>query len=178
MSRPHFELVSQTNVSNHEAGWRFTLKTPDGKTAREECDLEPGDPVDRVELLSVIRGLEALEQPSDVTLVTSSHYVRCGIRYGLEDWRRSNWQWDRFGELVTVKNKDLWQRIDNALQVHRVQMKWLRIDGPHQGATPNSQSVATIQIPRPRPFMSGIRRLARLATSPMTVLSRLKSRRA
>ena len=38
-------------------------------------------------LLAVVRGLEALPEPSRVTLVTTSGWIRRGLRFGLDNWR-------------------------------------------------------------------------------------------
>ena len=78
-------------------------------------------------------GLEALDQPSCVTLVTPSRYVKRGINYGLPEWGRNGWKWEHFGEMVPVKNRDLWQRLDRALKIHRIQGTAWRIDGAHTG---------------------------------------------
>ena len=71
-------------------------------------------------MLSVLRGLEALDQPSRVTLHTSSRYVLRGFRYGLPAWRLNNWRWEKFGVMEPVSNCDLWQRVDRAMQYHQV----------------------------------------------------------
>ena len=47
-----------------------------------------------------------------MTLVTPSRYVKRGINYGLPEWGRNGWKWEHFGEMVPVKNRDLWQRLD------------------------------------------------------------------
>ena len=75
---------------------------------------------ERLELLAVVRGLEALDGPAQVTLVTKSRYVSRGIRCGLTEWRANDWQWERFGRIVPVKDHDLWQRVDRALLFHKV----------------------------------------------------------
>ncbi len=75
---------------------------------------------ERLELLAVVRGLEALDGPARVTLVTKSRYVSRGIRCGLTEWRANDWQWERFGRIVPVKDHDLWQRVDRALLFHKV----------------------------------------------------------
>jgi len=75
---------------------------------------------ERLELLAVVRGLEALDGPTRVTLVTKSRYVSRGIRSGLAEWRANDWQWERFGRIVPVKDHDLWQRVDRALLFHAV----------------------------------------------------------
>ncbi len=93
----------------------------------EAADAEPDAQGERLELLAVVRGLEALEQPSRVTLVTPSKYVNRGLTYGLEEWRANDWQWEHFGEMVPVKNRDLWQRVDRALAYPPVGMPHLAI---------------------------------------------------
>ena len=104
-------------------GWRFVLQSPDGAHRITASDREADMTRSRLELLAVIRGLEALDQPSHVTLITSSRYVRSGLRYGLEQWRQTNWQWDHFGVLSPIKNEDYWRRLDHALQFHRVECR-------------------------------------------------------
>ena len=83
-------------------------------------DHEPSDCGERLELLAVVRGLEALDGPARVTLVTKSRYVSRGIRMGLTEWRANDWQWERFGRIVPVKDCDLWQRVDRTLLFHKV----------------------------------------------------------
>ena len=77
---------------------------------------------------AIVRGLEALDQPSRVTLFTASRYVARGLRFGLESWRESDWQWERFGQMQPVKNADLWQRIDQAMRFHQVDVRTPRYD--------------------------------------------------
>jgi len=91
-------------------------------TKRRFCatDSESTDCGERLELLAVVRGLEALDQPARVTLVTRSRYVSRGIKKGLAEWRSNNWQWERFGRLVPVRDHDLWRRVDQALRFHQI----------------------------------------------------------
>ena len=44
---------------------------------------------------------------SRVTLVTASRYVSRGIRQSLNQWRDNDWRWERFGQMVTISNGDL-----------------------------------------------------------------------
>src|SRR4051812_23330141 len=74
--------------------WRFVLRTPGGDTSLEAADDEPEATSERLELLAVVRGLEALDEPSHVTLVTGSRYLRRGLEYGLAQWRENDWQWE------------------------------------------------------------------------------------
>lgn len=126
LTAPHFLLFSEAQAAarSKRAGerpnWRFVLEAIDGSDRLEAADHEPSLAGQRLELLAVIRGLEALEQPSRVTLVTPSRYVVHGLRFGLPQWKENDWQWERFGELTEIKNKDLWQRLDQALAIHEV----------------------------------------------------------
>jgi ribonuclease HI len=107
------------------------LQTAEGAETLRAAESETAANGERLELLSVVRGLEALPSPSRVTLVTASDYVRRGIRDGIEEWRENGWQWERFGEMVPVKNLDLWRRIDRALGYHDVELKRWRVDAAH-----------------------------------------------
>lgn len=130
--RPHFLLFSDAHRTSRSTGrWRFLLESIRGETVVEASDEEEGVRGERLELLAVVRGLEALDQPSRVTLVTPSRHVTRGLRFGLEEWRQNGWRWERDGRQVPVKNRDLWQRIDRALQFHRVECRTWRIDAAH-----------------------------------------------
>jgi ribonuclease HI len=52
--------------------------------------------------------------------LTRSRYVRRGIRRELSHWRERRWHWERFGNVVPIRDCDLWQRVDRALQYHQV----------------------------------------------------------
>lgn len=130
---PHFFLYSQASRESERDEWSFVLKAADGSAILKAADAEPDTHGERLELLAVVRGLEALEQPSRVTLVTPSRYVKRGINYGLPEWGRNGWKWEHFGEMVPVKNQDLWQRLDRALKIHRIAGAQWRVDAAHGG---------------------------------------------
>ena len=130
---PHYLLFSEAMVADESGRWRFLLRNADGSKQFEATDVEPGVRGERLDLLTVVRALESLDQPSRVTLVGGSRYVRQGMQYGLSQWRGNGWRWEFFGQLVPVKNGDLWQRMDHALRFHRVECCHRRLDPPHQG---------------------------------------------
>lgn len=130
---PHYLLLSESSSFVEPGRWRFVLRSADGRDNLVADDVEPEVRGERLELLAVVRGLEALDQPSRVTLITSSVYVSKGIRHGLGHWRQNGWQWEYYGEMVPVKNGDLWQRVDRAMRFHEVECRSLRFDPPHQG---------------------------------------------
>jgi ribonuclease HI len=126
---PHFLLTPQAAVRTGDgdygpAGqWRFVLQTASGETCLEAEDDEPESSPERLELLAIVRGLEALDQPARVTLVSARRSISRGMRYGLAQWRESDWQWERYGKLTPVKNGDLWRRIDRAMSIHAVECR-------------------------------------------------------
>jgi ribonuclease HI len=130
VTAPHFLLFSEAAPAP-EAGaaigrWRFVLRSAAGQKLLEAADEEDETP-ERLELLAIVRGLESLDQPSRVTLVTASRNIHHGLRSGLAHWRESGWHWERFGKLAPVKNADLWRRIDRALDIHVIECRCTRI---------------------------------------------------
>jgi ribonuclease HI len=141
---PHYLLFSESTAQSpcgaHPATarrpgrWRIVLEATDGSSKFEASDDEDL-PRERLELLAVIRGLEAIPQPARVTLITDSQYVSRGVRFGLTEWRENGWQWERFGQRSSIANADLWRRLDQALRIHRVQCRRWRFDTAHHETT-------------------------------------------
>lgn len=130
--RPQYLLFCDVGGQGEPGRWRFVLRSVDGTARLEADDVEPQVRGQRLELLTVVRGLEALDRPSRVTLITASAYVREGIRTGLAEWQANGWRWECFGQMVPVKNADLWQRIARALEFHEVDCRTYRLDPPHR----------------------------------------------
>lgn len=158
-ARPHYLLFSESSFDSSTfdglnpgrcSRWKFVLEAVDGSQRIEASDEEDGLPPDRLELLAVVRGLEALPRPARVTLITGSRYVSRGLRFGLEEWRENGWQWERFGYMSPVNHADLWQRVDRALKIHEVHCRTLRIDAPQVGANrPVAQQSPRVRTQRP-----------------------------
>ena len=136
---PHFLLFSEAArlAGAAAAGrWRFVLKAPGGETSLEAADDEHAAGTERLELLAIIRGLEALDQPSKVTLMTGSRDIQRGLQYGLAHWRENDWQWERYGQMTSVKNADLWKRIDRLLEIHDISCRPRRLESADDLAAP------------------------------------------
>jgi ribonuclease HI len=91
-----------------------------------EKELSGGEPAttnNRMELMAAIAALEALKRPSRVELTTDSTYLRNGITRWIHDWKRRNW---KTAGKKSVKNVDLWQRLEAALAPHQVTWHWVR----------------------------------------------------
>jgi ribonuclease HI len=138
---PHFLLYAeaaraQSGAAPEAGAWRFVLRLPGGETSLEAADEEPEATPQRLELLAVVRGLEALSQPSRVTLLTGSRYLRRGLDFGISQWRENDWQWERYGRMAQVKNSDLWQRLDWLLNIHELECKPTRLEKADDLALP------------------------------------------
>ncbi len=130
--KPHYLLFCDGNVSTNgentgsqRGRWRFVLENLLSGERIEANDQEVACAPDRSALVAVLRGLEALEQPSRVTLVTTSRYVTRGLQYGLTEWRDNDYSWEHFGAVQPIRNADIWKRIDRALAYHQVQCRWM-----------------------------------------------------
>jgi ribonuclease HI len=137
---PHYVLISKASRDKGTGQWRFVLRHPDGSVALEVQDVEPDAWGERLDLLTVVRALESLDQPSHVTLIGCTRYVEQGIQFGLSDWRETQWRWECFGEMVPVRDADLWQRMDRTLQFHKVECGQRRFDTGHTSLSGNHWS--------------------------------------
>lgn len=111
-------------------GWGFIVRDATGEE-HKASGADPKTTNNRMELLSVIRGLESLQHPSQVRLVTDSEYVAKGITEWMAGWKSRGWQRKDGRKLVPVKNVELWQRLDELLATHRVTCQWVRGHAGH-----------------------------------------------
>lgn len=126
--------------------WRFVLENVETGERIEACDTETVSHPDRTSLIAVMRGLEALDQPSRVTLITTNRYVARGLQYGLVEWRENDYCWEHFGSVQPVRNADLWRRIDGALRYHEVHCRWMAEDAAADGASEDPRAVPIVTI--------------------------------
>ncbi|WP_146118455.1 hypothetical protein [Blastopirellula marina] len=118
-------LLATGSRSDIEGGrWQFVLRKADRKFEIAETDFEPNHFGDRVALLAVVRGLEAIPEPSRVLLLTPSRYILNGVRYGLCAWEDQGFELERLGRRVAVRNHDLWARVAQAQQFHRIMAQY------------------------------------------------------
>ena len=83
----------------------------------------------QMELMAAIQGLEALKLESTVSLTTDSQYVRQGITQWIHGWKRNGW---KTSQKQPVKNKELWQRLDAAVESHKVEWHWVKGHSGHE----------------------------------------------
>ena len=91
-----------------------------------EKELSGGEPQttnNRMEMMAAIAALEALRRPSHVHLHTDSTYLKDGITKWIHAWKARGW---RTANKKPVKNVDLWQRLEAAVESHEVRWTWVR----------------------------------------------------
>ncbi len=128
---PQLVLSIRVAAQQEPPRWQFDFRTLSGEVCFEANDVEPDIRSERLELLTLVRALEALDQPSLIAMEAPSFAIRRGIRFGIPEWRNSNWQWERFGEMVPIKDADLWQRFDRAMRFHSIKFQPVRVDNAH-----------------------------------------------
>jgi ribonuclease HI len=84
----------------------------------------------RMELLAVIRALEALKRRCKVQLHTDSKYVQQGISTWIHGWKKNGW---RTSDKKPVKNDDLWKQLDALAQQHDIEWLWVKGHAGHNG---------------------------------------------
>ncbi len=112
-------------------GWGALLQAREGEAVLRERELSGGEGLttnNRMELQAAIAALEALEKPSEITVVTDSAYVKGGVTGWIHGWKRNGW---RTADRKPVKNEDLWRRLDAAASRHRVRWEWVKGHAGH-----------------------------------------------
>lgn len=107
------------SLSLTEGIWCFNLETLAGESLVEAEDTEEGD-LNRLSLLAAVRGLEAVDGRSIVSLISNNRYLIRSLDSALPRWRENDFVWDHYGRKIAVQNADLWRRIDRTLAIHEV----------------------------------------------------------
>ncbi len=107
-------------------GWAALLRT--GKNELMVNGAEPDSTNNRMELRAAIEGLATLKRSSVVSITTDSQYVKQGVLSWVEKWKLNGWQ---TASRKDVKNKDLWQELDELNNMHEVSWYWVKGHSGH-----------------------------------------------
>ncbi|KPH59565.1 ribonuclease HI [Novosphingobium aerophilum] len=107
-------------------GWGVLLRM--GQHEKEMSGGEPDTTNNRMEMTAVIKGLNALTEPCEVTLQTDSKYVIDGITKWVHGWKKKGWV---NASKQPVRNADLWHDLIEAVARHKVQWEWVRGHSGH-----------------------------------------------
>jgi ribonuclease HI len=107
-------------------GWGAVLIH--GETIRELSGGERATTNNRMEMLGVIRALEALKERCKVRVHSDSAYViNCFREQWYIRWERNGW---KNSKKEPVENRDLWERMIALVREHDVE--WIKVKG-HSG---------------------------------------------
>lgn len=127
MSVVHLYTDGACSGNPGPGGWACVLVA--GNQARLMSGFDPATTNNRMELMGVISGLEALKRPTQVHVVTDSTYVKNAFTEGwLEGWQRNGW---RTASKEPVKNQDLWLRLCHLQRMHSLTWEWVKGHAGH-----------------------------------------------
>ena len=113
-------------------GYGAVLQYVDAKGVLHERELSAGykkTTNNRMELMAVIVGLEALNRPCQVELYSDSKYVIDAFEKNWVDvWLKNGW---KNSQKKPVKNIDLWKRLLKAKEKHEVHFNWVKGHAGH-----------------------------------------------
>jgi ribonuclease HI len=112
-----------------------------------------------MELLGVIKSLEALKKPCDITMYSDSQYVVKGVSLWLSSWIRNGWVRGKHNK--PVLNRDMWEKIWHLQQKHSLDMLWVK---GHSGNEDNERCdvLAKQAAKRGKPYADINRELNRI----------------
>lgn len=114
-------------------GYGTILRHKDSTGFVHEKELTAGYKVttnNRMELLAVITGLEALKKPCRVKICSDSKYfIDAFEQKWIENWKKNNW---RTAAKKPVKNVDLWLRLLKAMENHDIELIWVKGHNGHE----------------------------------------------
>jgi ribonuclease HI len=108
-------------------GWGAIL---DYKSTRKEVYGGEKDTTNnRMELKAAIEALNALKRACAVEMHVDSQYVKDGITKWIFGWKRNGW---KTADKKPVKNLELWQALDIAIQRHQISWHWVKGHAGHE----------------------------------------------
>lgn len=127
-AKPHVDLFTDGACrKTGEGGWGFILRSAEGKEL-EGSGGATGTTSQRMELQAALSGLERLQCPCNVRLVSDSQYVVKGLNEWVVKWERE--QWCKY-DGSPVLNKDLWVSLLKQARRHVVAAEWVRGHSGH-----------------------------------------------
>ena len=104
-----------------KGGWAAIIL--DGKNQSSISGSENKTTNNRMELMAPIMALKKIKAKSEIIIYTDSRYVKDGITEWIKKWKLNNW---KSSNKKPVKNKDLWVKLDDYCQKHKVSWKWVK----------------------------------------------------
>ena len=107
-------------------GWAAILRFKE--TEKVVSGFEKHTTNNRMEMMAVIEGLRMLQEPCCVKAHVDSQYLKNGITVWIHGWKRKGWMTK---DRQPVKNRELWEALDDLAQKHRIEWIWVRGHSGH-----------------------------------------------
>lgn len=123
---------------NAKAGWGAVLTNPQGDTLELAGPVPSDQPQTngRAELLAPLMAIKRCKPGSPITIISDSQYVVKGAMEWLPGWKKKDW---KKSDKKEVEHRDLWERIDQAMQERVITFQWVR---GHNGTAGNERADA------------------------------------
>jgi ribonuclease HI len=103
-------------------GWGAVIFDNDNKQ-KNISGSEENTTNNRMELSAAIMALKEVNTNSEITIYTDSTYVKNGITEWVIKWKENGW---KNSNKEPVKNKDLWEKLDNLCEQNTINWKWIK----------------------------------------------------
>ncbi len=88
----------------------------------------------RMELQAAVAALQRLKHPCTIHITTDSRYLMDGMQQWMPNWKQNGW---KTSQKKSVKNKDLWIKLDKLVKTHNITWNWVR---GHSGHVENERA--------------------------------------
>jgi len=102
-------------------GWGALLIYKDADKAIYGGEIDTTN--NRMEMTAIIEALKIVKMDCNITLYTDSKYVMDGITKWLSNWKKKGWITSK---KKPVKNKDLWQILEESISKHNIEWQWVK----------------------------------------------------
>ena len=117
-------------------GWAYILRHLGTGKNKEASGADLTTTNNQMELMAVIQGLQTLQRPTVVKVVTDSSYVEKGLSEWMHRWKNNHWRRKTSSGYKAVKNVEFWQELDRLDRLHTIVLE--RVKG-HAGHPENER---------------------------------------
>lgn len=127
-TKPVLEIFTDGACQGNPGPGGWGAITRNDTTERERSGYDPATTSNRMELTAAVEALKALSNPRRVRLYSDSRYLVDGMTRWVQGWKANDW-WKPDG--TPVKNKDLWEALEEAAAPHEVEWVWIKGHAGH-----------------------------------------------
>mgnify|MGYP000088414652 CR=1 FL=1 len=128
IERPDVEIYADGACKGNPGVGGYGIILKSGEKEKELSGCMANTTNNRMELTAVIKGLEALKVPCNVTVFTDSNYIIKGMTEWVHSWVKNQW---KNSQKKDVQNRDLWEKLLELSRVHNIKWKWIRGHAGH-----------------------------------------------